>query len=45
MKNFQVSTPIYRSDPRVRVSLAGWAGLEWAWPKIPKRAALIYFLE
>jgi hypothetical protein len=45
MENFQVSTPIYRSSPRVRVSLAGWARLEWAWPKILKRAALIYFLE
>jgi hypothetical protein len=45
MENFQLSTPIYRSGPRVRVSLASWAGLEWAWPKIPKRAALIYFLE
>jgi hypothetical protein len=32
MENFQVSTPIYRSSPRVRVSY-GPIGLGWIWPK------------
>jgi hypothetical protein len=42
MENFQVSTPINRSSPRVRVSYwAKWA--ELGWPKTLKRAALIYF--
>jgi hypothetical protein len=30
MENFQVSTPIYRSSPRVRVlNGPNWAGLGW----------------
>jgi hypothetical protein len=46
-KNGQVQgerDPIYRRSPRVRV-LIGPNGLEWAWPKALKRAALIYFAE
>jgi hypothetical protein len=44
VKICQVSTPIYRRCPRVRVSWwAKWAGLEWAWPKIPIRVALNLF--
>jgi hypothetical protein len=43
VENFQVSTPIYRSSPRVRVFLSGPNGLGWAWPKIRIRDALIYF--
>jgi hypothetical protein len=36
--------PIYRRNPRVRVSI-GPNGLEWTWPKTLKRAALNYFPE
>jgi hypothetical protein len=30
VENFQVSTPIYRSSPRVRIFLSGPNGLGWA---------------
>jgi hypothetical protein len=42
MENFQVSTPIYRSSPRVRV-FCGPIGLGWIWPKTRNRVALNIF--
>jgi hypothetical protein len=42
VKIWQVSTPIYRRSPRVRV-LIGPNGLEWTWPKTLNCVALNYF--
>jgi hypothetical protein len=41
VKICQVSTPIYRRSPRVRVSI-GPNGPEWTWPKTLNRVALNY---